>query len=104
MPLFIQLPYLNLDRVENGVNIAGTSHNNINNTGGLFGASLNKEATEMGGVVSSNDHTAGNKWGAVFGAQLTGRETVPSVKPATPADPVKPADEPSINSSGNVTR
>ena len=88
---------------ENG-NIAGTSHNNINNTGGLFGASLNKEATEMGGVVSSNDHTAGNKWGAVFGAQLTGRETVPSVKPATPADPVKPADEPSINSSGNVTR
>lgn len=88
---------------DNG-NIAGTSHNNINNTGGLFGASLNKEATEMGGVVSSNDHTAGNKWGAVFGAQLTGRETVPSVKPATPADPVKPADEPSINSSGNVTR
>jgi len=88
---------------ENG-NIAGTSHNNINNTGGLFGASLNKEATEMGGVVSSNDHTAGGKWGAVFGAQLTGRETVPSAKPATPADPVKPADEPSINSSGNVTR
>ena len=88
---------------ENG-NIAGTSHNNIDNTGGLFGASLNKEATEMGGVVSSNDHTAGGKWGAVFGAQLTGRETVPSVKPATPADPVKPADEPSINSSGNVTR
>ena len=88
---------------ENG-NIAGTSHNNINNTGGLFGASLNKEATEMGGVVSSNDHTAEGKWGAVFGAQLTGRETVPSAKPATPADPVKPADEPSINSSGNVTR
>ena len=87
---------------ENG-NIAGTSHNNINNTGGLFGASLNKEATEMGGVVSSNDHTAGGKWGAVFGAQLTGRETVPSAK-VTPADPVKPADEPSINSSGNVTR
>ena len=84
---------------ENG-NIAGTSHNNIDNTGGLFGASLNKEATEMGGVVSSNDHTAGGKWGAVFGAQLTGRETVPSVKPATPADPVKP--EPSINSSGNA--
>ena len=88
---------------ENG-NIAGTSHNNIDNTGGLFGASLNKEATEMGGVVSSNDHTAEGKWGAVFGAQLTGRETVPSAKPATPADPVKPADEPSINSSGNVTR
>ena len=88
---------------ENG-NIAGTSHNNINNTGGLFGASLNKEATEMGGVVSSNDHTAEGKWGAVFGAQLTGRETVPSAKPVTPADPVKPADEPSINSSGNVTR
>lgn len=86
---------------ENG-NIAGTSHNNINNTGGLFGASLNKEATEMGGVVSSNDHTAEGKWGAVFGAQLTGRETVPSAKPVTPADPVKP--EPSINSSGNVTR
>ena len=88
---------------ENG-NIAGTSHNNINNTGGLFGASLNKEATEMGGVVSSNDHTAGNKWGAVFGAQLTGRETVVPAKTGTPADPVKPADEPSINSSGNVTR
>ena len=88
---------------ENG-NIAGTSHNNINNTGGLFGASLNKEATEMGGVVSSNDHTAGGKWGAVFGAQLTGRETVPSAK-VTPADPVKPVEpEPSINSSGNVTR
>ena len=88
---------------ENG-NIAGTSHNNIDNTGGLFGASLNKEATEMGGVVSSNDHTAGNKWGAVFGAQLTGRETVVPAKTGTPADPVKPADEPSINSSGNVTR
>lgn len=89
---------------ENG-NIAGTSHNNINNTGGLFGASLNKEATEMGGVVSSNDHTAEGKWGAVFGAQLTGRETVPSAKPVTPADPVKPVEpEPSINSSGNVTR
>ena len=88
---------------ENG-NIAGTSHNNINNTGGLFGASLNKEATEMGGVVSSNDHTAGGKWGAVFGAQLTGRETGPSAK-VTPADPVKPVEpEPSINSSGNVTR
>ena len=80
---------------ENG-NIAGTSHNNINNTGGLFGASLNKEATEMGGVVSSNDHTAEGKWGAVFGAQLTGRETVAPFKPVTPTT------EPSINSSGNA--
>lgn len=80
---------------ENG-NIAGTSHNNINNTGGLFGASLNKEATEMGGVVSSNDHTAEGKWGAVFGAQLTGRETVAPVKTVTSTT------EPSINSSGNA--
>lgn len=88
---------------ENG-NIAGTSHNNIDNTGGLFGASLNKEATEMGGVVSSNDHTAEGKWGAVFGAQLTGRETVAPAKTVTPADPVKQPEEPSINSSGNITR
>ena len=78
---------------DNG-NIAGTSHNNINNTAGLFGASLNKDASEMGGVVSSNDHTAEGKWGAVFGAQLTGREdTIVSPNPAT---------KPSINSSGNA--